>query len=275
MPKRLPWMRYGVPSSLKQNTNGELAQAFKNAFDKHGKLGGAFPTIHFHSKKRGKCTITNQLSLFSKGANQEPWLFFSQRRFLGSTPIRIHNQHKHFIRSQWRDLNNGPPLVSPPTQTYQKASTLILEKNRNRVNDYNCKVIHHLTTNYKYIHGSEFPVEDMVRKIPGQHLHRTTGRAMNWWQHGQFKHLLRDEMEFYIGLIVGLDWEAYSTQTCNRCGRRHKVGSGVKEYQVYHCRHWGYVIHRDVRGARGIGLKVGPANYKWVADGTSSIQHFT
>ncbi|KAJ3044232.1 hypothetical protein HDV00_002910 [Rhizophlyctis rosea] len=59
----------------------------------------------------------------------------------------------------------------------KKRQLLILEKNRNRVN-YNRKVVHHLTTNYQYIHGSEFPVEDMVRKQPGQHLHRTNGRAM-------------------------------------------------------------------------------------------------
>ena len=126
----------------------------------------------------------------------------------------------------------------------RRAKRRILEKTNAQIRDLNHKItccfVNWAVENKiakVYVGNPEGVQRRKQRKIVSQKLSR--------WNFG--KHL---EYLKYKLLTVGIELEkiseAYSTQTCPKCGRRHKCNS-----RNYHCG-CGYVAHRDIHGARNI-----------------------
>ena len=74
---------------------------------------------------------------------------------------------------------------------------------------------------------------------------RVVSQKLSRWSFG--KHMKYLEYKFTaVGIVLEKISEAYSTQTCPQCGRRHKCNS-----RNYRCS-CGYIAHRDIHGARNI-----------------------
>ena len=126
----------------------------------------------------------------------------------------------------------------------RRAKRRMLEKTNAQIRDLNHKITRSFVTwaiennvSKVYVGNPEGVQRKKCRKIVSQKLSR--------WNFG--KHL---EYLGYKLAAVGIELEkiseAYSTQTCPRCGRRNKCKS-----RNYRCS-CGYVAHRDIHGARNI-----------------------
>lgn len=169
-------------------------------------------------------------------------------------------QSKYDRLSSRLDADNAPYLQHGKRRKILRRRLLLQEKVRNLTRECIHKIILYLTSNYQYIHGSIFPVANMVERHPGARIGRTTRRNLLTWHHGPFKTLLMEKAEQIEGLRVALDDEAYTTKTCGRCGDRYDVGGS----KLYSCPLCGYTVHRDVNGARNQALKNCVGKYEWV-----------
>lgn len=126
----------------------------------------------------------------------------------------------------------------------RRAKRRMLQKTNAQIRDLNHKITRSFVTwavennvSKVYVGNLEGVQRQRRRKIVSQKLSR--------WNFG--KHI---EYLTYKLAAVGIDLEkiseAYSTQTCPQCGRRHKCNS-----RNYRCI-CGYVAHRDIHGARNI-----------------------
>lgn len=74
---------------------------------------------------------------------------------------------------------------------------------------------------------------------------RIVSQKLSRWNFGKHLEYLNYKLEA-VGIVLEKISEAYSTQTCPQCGRRHKCSS-----RNYRCS-CGYSAHRDIHGARNI-----------------------
>lgn len=126
----------------------------------------------------------------------------------------------------------------------RRAKRRMLEKTNAQIRDLNHKITRCFVN---------WAVENKIAKVyvgnpegvQRRKRHKIVSQKLSRWNFG--KHL---EYLTYKLLTVGIELEkiseAYSTQTCPKCGRRHKCKS--RNYQCS-C---GYVAHRDIHGARNI-----------------------
>jgi putative transposase len=174
---------------------------------------------------------------------------------------RIHRKQQTYDRLSSRlHADNADYLPTSQRRRLLRRRLLLQEKVRNLSRECVNKTVLYFVNNYQYIHGSIFPVGDMVERQPGSHIRSRTRRDLLTWRHGPFKTALKHKEEQIIGLLVRLDDEAYTTQTCGRCGNRYKLGGS----KIYHCKVCGYVVHRDINGARNQALKNCVGGYTWV-----------
>ena len=82
-------------------------------------------------------------------------------------------------------------------------------------------------------------------------LNRPTVRKMMTWSHCRFLDRLLAKAE-EMGKKVVVVSEAYTSKTCSACGW---VDQGLGGRKVFRCRRCGWVVDRDVNGARGIFLR--------------------
>jgi IS605 OrfB family transposase len=75
---------------------------------------------------------------------------------------------------------------------------------------------------------------------------RTTNQKISNWTHGRMRQYLTYKAEA-AGMRVELVDEAYTSQTCPHCGRRHKPRG-----RVYTCPACGFVGHRDIVGSANL-----------------------
>ena len=126
----------------------------------------------------------------------------------------------------------------------RRAKRRMLQKTNAQIRDLNHKITRSFVTwavengvGKVYVGNPEGVQRKKHRKSVSQKLSR--------WNFG--KHL---EYLTYKLAAVGIELEkiseAYSTQTCPKCGRRHKCNS-----RNYRCS-CGYIAHRDIHGARNI-----------------------
>lgn len=74
---------------------------------------------------------------------------------------------------------------------------------------------------------------------------RIVSQKLSRWNFGKHLEYLTYKLAS-VGIVLEKISEAYSTQTCPVCGRRHKCNS-----RNYRCS-CGYEAHRDIHGARNI-----------------------
>ena len=174
---------------------------------------------------------------------------------------RIHQKQSTYDRLTSRlNAGNAHYLQHGKRTKLLRRRLLLKEKVRNLSRECVNKTVLYFTSNYQYIHGSIFPVADMVERNPGARIQSCTRRDLLTWRHGPYKTALKNKEEGILGLVVGLHDEAYTTKTCGRCGNRYNVGGS----KLYHCPNCGYTVHRDVNGARNQALKNCVGRYQWV-----------
>ena len=174
---------------------------------------------------------------------------------------RIHRkQHTYDRLSSRLYADNGDYIPSSARKKLLRRRLLLQEKVRNLSRECVNKTVLFFVNNHQYIHGSVFPVGDMVERQPGAPIRGRTRRDLLMWRHGPFKTALKNKEEQITAWVVRLDDEAYTPQTCGRCGNRYKVGGS----KLYNCKACGYVVHRDINGARNQALKNCVGSYTWV-----------
>ena len=134
------------------------------------------------------------------------------------------------------------------------------EKIRRRVTDYHWKVASHLAQTYGEVYMGNMSTGSIIRNdrsiFRGQYKNK-----IGLIGHFQFKRRLQEKCLQY-GTKYQEVHEGYTSKLCTNCGHSHPdLGSS----KTYHCGACGYVVDRDVNGARNIYLK---RDYQW--DGTSS-----
>jgi putative transposase len=76
-----------------------------------------------------------------------------------------------------------------------------------------------------------------------------TNQKLHQWSHGSIRHKLTYKAERH-GMVVALQEESSTSQTCPCCGNRYKPRG-----RVYHCSKCGFHFHRDGIGAMNIRAK--------------------
>ena len=136
------------------------------------------------------------------------------------------------------------------TKKLRRAKRRMLQKMNARIRDLNHKITRSFVT---------WAVENKVAKVyvgnpegvQRKKRRRVVNQKLSRWNFGKHLEYLTYKLSA-VGIVLEKISEAYSTQTCPVCGRRHKCNN-----RNYRCS-CGYTAHRDVHGARNIlslGLK--------------------
>ncbi|MDF2884886.1 MAG: hypothetical protein K0R54_5456 [Clostridiaceae bacterium] len=86
---------------------------------------------------------------------------------------------------------------------------------------------------------------DNCTRNSSEKIGKMVGQKLNEWNYGELTLQLRNKLERY-GIEMIKVSEAYSSQTCPHCGKRHKPNSRNYDYRC------GYHQHRDLVGAINI-----------------------
>ncbi len=89
-------------------------------------------------------------------------------------------------------------------------------------------------------------VGDVRDVAVGVNLGKQTNQKISSWTHGKLRSYLAYKTAA-VGIAIALINEAYTSQTCPNCGKRHKPKG-----RMYFCPACGFVSHRDAVGAANI-----------------------
>jgi len=122
----------------------------------------------------------------------------------------------------------------------------------NQLLDVHRKMCRYLCQNYDIL-IPKFSVSGMVKRGERK-IGSPTVRAMLGLRHYQFRQMLKSMAELYTNVTVIEVDEAYTTQTCSRCGQRNTAVGGSR---VYVCvdENCSYTADRDANAARNILLR--------------------
>ena len=130
------------------------------------------------------------------------------------------------------------------TKKLRRAKRRMLQKTNARIQDLNHKITRSFVT---------WAIENKVSKVyvgnpegvQRKKRRRVVSQKLSRWNFGKHMEYLSYKLSA-VGISIEKISEAYSTQTCPQCGRRHKCSS-----RNYRCT-CGYTAHRDIHGARNI-----------------------
>ncbi|QUV86351.1 transposase [Chloracidobacterium sp. A] len=132
----------------------------------------------------------------------------------------------------------------------RQAAFRLREKIRDLVDECHRKVAAFLTDNYRLIFLPTFESAKMVAKA-GRKFGSKTARAMLTWAHYRFKQFLKFQAKKKNVVVVEVS-EAYTSQTCTKCGHIHTKSGGAKVFRCPKCNHR---LPRDWQGALGVMLR--------------------
>ena len=82
----------------------------------------------------------------------------------------------------------------------------------------------------------EFKTQDMIERRGGRRILRTeTVRKMATWSHFTFRTKLIAQAQKFKDVIVRICNEAYTSQTCGRCGHLHRGLGGAERFICPSC----------------------------------------
>jgi putative transposase len=134
----------------------------------------------------------------------------------------------------------------------RRAQARIRQRIRNLVDELHKKVALWLVRTFDIIVLPAFRSAEMSVRRPQRKIGSKTVRKMMTWGHGRFLRRLKNKAEEMGKSVVVLSSEAYTSKTCSRCG---VIKSNLGGARVFRCKSCGYVVDRDVNGARGIFLR--------------------
>jgi transposase len=154
-------------------------------------------------------------------------------------------------------------------QRYQmrKAASRMRKRLRNLVDDFHRVFAKWLCETFQLILLPKFQVSNMVNKKTGRKINSTTARQMLSWGHFRFRERLQCKAHQYPWCKVVIVDEAYTTQTCGKCGILNKAVEGNKTFKCPAC---GFTWDRDLNGARNILLKYAGLAYNWCMSASCS-----
>jgi putative transposase len=132
----------------------------------------------------------------------------------------------------------------------RKAATRMRTRIQSLVKDLHNKVAKLLVSSYKLIFLPTYETSQMVLKSTRK-INRKSVRNMLTWSQGKFASHL-EQMAAKKGVLVVRCNERLTSKTCTNCGNVHNNLGGSK---IYKCPQCGYVIPRDINGARNIMLR--------------------
>lgn len=116
---------------------------------------------------------------------------------------------------------------------------------RNLIDDIHYKTALWLCNNFSIILLPKFETSKMVSKLRSK-----TARAMLTWSHYKFRQRIKSKAWEKCCIVIDSN-EAYTSQTCSKCGHIQKIGS-ASQWTCKVCKtRW----DRDINGARGILLR--------------------
>jgi len=130
------------------------------------------------------------------------------------------------------------------------AALRLRQKIRNLVDECHRKVVSFLTDHYRLIFLPTFESADMVAKAKRK-IGSKTARAMLTWAHYRFKEFLKFQAQKKSVTVVEVS-EAYTSQTCTKCGHIQSSLGGRKVFQCGVCKHR---LPRDWNSSLGIFLR--------------------
>jgi putative transposase len=131
-----------------------------------------------------------------------------------------------------------------------QAAFRLRENIRGLVEECHRNIAAFLTDNYRWIFLPTFESARMVTRA-GRKFGSKTGRAMLTWAHYRFRQFLKFQAK--KNNVVGVEVaEAYTSQTCIRCGHIHTRSGGAKVSGCPKCNH---NLPRDWQGVPGFTLR--------------------
>ena len=133
----------------------------------------------------------------------------------------------------------------------EKAQFRMRKRIRNIVDEVHWKTIQYLCTRFTDIVIPDFRVQDMISRKGKRMIRKKTVRQMLSWGHYRFRQRLISKAAL-MDVRVHVRSEEYTSKTCGRCGT---IGCGNLNNRSLTCFKCGYVVGRDMNGARNIFLK--------------------
>jgi len=115
----------------------------------------------------------------------------------------------------------------------RQAAFRLRENIRDLVDECHRRVAAFLTDNYRWIFLPTFESARMVARA-GRKFGGRTARAMLTWAHCRFKPFLKFQAKKNTVLVVEVS-EAYTSQTCTKCGHIHTRSGGAKVFGCPRC----------------------------------------
>jgi putative transposase len=125
----------------------------------------------------------------------------------------------------------------------QRRKNKFLAKNERQRRDIEHKITRAVVNHAVAEKAGRVVVGDIRDIAKGQRLNRQSQQKLGNWSHGQQVEYLTYKLEA-AGIILERQREAYSTQTCPKCGALHKPKG-----RTYRCPGCGFVAPRDSVGA--------------------------
>jgi putative transposase len=128
----------------------------------------------------------------------------------------------------------------------QRRKTRFLAKQRRRARDLEHKSSRAVIRWAKERGVGTLVIGDVRDVADGKHLAAKSQQKVGLWSHGRQRQYITYKAEA-AGISITLCDEAYTSQTCPRCMRRHKPKG-----RTYRCPACGFVAHRDAVGCANI-----------------------
>jgi putative transposase len=165
-------------------------------------------------------------------------------------------ENPRFLRKSEADLKKAQRRVSrrrKGSQRRKKAIQLLAKRHQDvarQRRDFHFKAARRIIRYSPFIKFERLNVKGMVQN---RHLAKSISDA-GW---SQFISIVEHKAEEAGGRVDKVN-SAYTSQSCSRCGHRHKIGLQIRTYRCSKC---GLVVCRDVNGA--INISKGRAVPSW------------
>ncbi|CAK9035006.1 Putative transposase A625R [Durusdinium trenchii] len=137
------------------------------------------------------------------------------------------------------------------TWSLRRAYYRALETIKDKIKECHRKLALFLCENYRAILIPKFEVSRMVKKR-NRKIRSKTVRQMACWSHFSFREALKAKAELFPWVRVVEVNEAYTSKTCEECGKINNKLGGSKTFKCVGC---GHCADRDVHAAKNILLR--------------------
>jgi IS605 OrfB family transposase len=170
--------------------------------------------------------------------------FYSQKEVGVLGDGLLNDLERHMFRSDRLEIKYKS-MKGNKRRLYRKKYLLSRTKMTNITRDYHWKIAKSLVDDYETIIIPKFDTQRIIKKCPNKRVRRMLYALSHYSFRTRLEHSCKMNGRAFI-----LCSEAFTSQTCGKCGITNDVGLS----ETYRCK-CGLVIDRDINGARNIMLK--------------------